>query len=56
MKLNRHNSLFKTGRITESLQEHQAIMAALLAKDPLATSARMREHFANGLTAASTSP
>ena len=56
MKLNRHNSLFKTGRITESLQEHQAIMAALLAKDPLATSARMREHFANGLTAASSKP
>jgi DNA-binding GntR family transcriptional regulator len=34
MKLNRHNSLFKTGRITESLAEHQAIMAALNAKDP----------------------
>ena len=53
MKLNRHNSLFKTGRITESLKEHQAIMAALLAKDPVATAARMREHFANGLVAAS---
>jgi DNA-binding GntR family transcriptional regulator len=53
MKLNRHNSLFKTGRITESLAEHQAIMAALSAKDPVATAARMREHFANGLTAAS---
>jgi DNA-binding GntR family transcriptional regulator len=56
MKLNRHNSLFKTGRITESLAEHQAIMAALNAKDPVATAARMREHFANGLTAASASP
>ncbi len=55
MKLNRHNSLFKTGRITESLAEHQAIMAALNAKDPVATAARMREHFANGLMAASTS-
>ena len=53
MKLNRHNSLFKTGRITESLAEHQAIMAALNAKDPVATAARMREHFANGLMAAS---
>ena len=53
MKLNRHNSLFKTGRITESLKEHQAIMAALLAKDPVATAARMREHFSNGLVAAS---
>ena len=53
MKLNRHNSLFKTGRITESLKEHQAIMAALLAKDPVTTASRMREHFANGLVAAS---
>ncbi len=56
MKLNRHNSLFKTGRITESLAEHQAIMAALNAKDPVATAARMREHFANGLMAASATP
>ena len=53
MKINRHNSLFKTGRISESLKEHQAIMAALNAKDALATAARMREHFANGLMAAS---
>ena len=56
MKLNRHNSLFKTGRITESLAEHQAIMAAINAKDPGATAARMREHFANGLMAASATP
>ena len=56
MKLNRHNSLFKTGRITESLKEHQAIMAALNAKDPEATAVRMREHFANGLMASSASP
>ncbi len=56
MKLNRHNSLFKTGRITESLKEHQAIMAALNAKDPVATAARMGEHFANGLMAASSTP
>jgi glyoxylase-like metal-dependent hydrolase (beta-lactamase superfamily II) len=53
MKLNRHNSLFKSGRLEESLKEHQAIMAALLAKDPVATAARMREHFENGLSAAS---
>ena len=55
MKLNRHNSLFKTGRITESLAEHQGIMAALNAKDPVATAARMQAHFANGLMAASAS-
>jgi hypothetical protein len=56
MKLNRHNSLFKTGRIKESLSEHQAIMAALNAKDAVTTAARMREHFANGLAAASSTP
>jgi DNA-binding GntR family transcriptional regulator len=38
------------------LAEHQAIMAAINAKDPGATAARMREHFANGLMAASTTP
>jgi DNA-binding GntR family transcriptional regulator len=52
MKLNRHNSLLKTGRIEESLHEHQAIMDALLARDAARTQERMREHFANGLEAA----
>ena len=52
MKLNRHNSLLKTGRIAESLAEHQAIMAGLLARDAASTQERMREHFANGLEAA----
>ncbi len=52
MKLNRHNSLLKTGRIEESLAEHQAIMDALLARDAARTQERMREHFANGLEAA----
>ena len=52
MKLNRHNSLFKTGRIAESLQEHRAVMAAIKARDPEAAMARMREHFRNGLEAA----
>ena len=52
MKLNRHNSLLKTGRIEESLQEHRAIMAALTTRDAAATVERMREHFANGLEAA----
>ena len=52
MKLNRHNSLLKTGRIQESLQEHRAIMDALSARDAAATAQRMREHFANGLEAA----
>jgi DNA-binding GntR family transcriptional regulator len=52
MKLNRHNSLLKTGRIAESLQEHRAIMAALVERDDALTRQRMQEHFANGLEAA----
>ena len=52
MKLNRHNSLLKTGRMNESLHEHRAIMAALTARDATATVERMREHFTNGLEAA----
>ncbi len=52
MKLNRHNSLLKAGRIEESLIEHRAIMAALAARDATATVQQMREHFKNGLEAA----
>ena len=52
MKLNRHNSLLKTGRIAESLTEHQSLMQALLARDSALAAQRMREHFANGLEAA----
>jgi DNA-binding GntR family transcriptional regulator len=53
MKLNRHNSLLKSGRIEESLNEHQALMDALLTRDAPASMARMQAHFANGLEAAS---
>jgi DNA-binding GntR family transcriptional regulator len=52
MKLNRHNSLLKTGRITESLAEHRAVMDALMARDAALTQARMQAHFQNGLQAA----
>jgi DNA-binding GntR family transcriptional regulator len=52
MKLNRHNSLFKTGRIDESLAEHRAIMTALLARNAALPQQRMHEHFQNGLEAA----
>jgi DNA-binding GntR family transcriptional regulator len=52
MKLNRHNSLLKTGRIAESLAEHRAIMEALIARNGPLTQQRMQEHFANGLEAA----
>lgn len=52
MKLNRHNSLLKSGRVAESLREHQALMDALLARNEALSVQRMREHFANGLEAA----
>jgi DNA-binding GntR family transcriptional regulator len=52
MKLNRHNSLFKAGRVQESLLEHRAVMAALKARNPTLAAQRMREHFDNGLEAA----
>ncbi len=52
MKLNRHNSLFKTGRVKESLAEHRALVQALVERNPEAATARMKEHFTNGLEAA----
>lgn len=52
MKLNRHNSLLKQGRLVESLAEHRSIMDALHAHDAEAARARMRLHFENGLEAA----
>ncbi|MEO6016614.1 MAG: FCD domain-containing protein, partial [Polaromonas sp.] len=52
MKLNRHNSLLKSGRIDESLAEHRAIMQALSLGDAAAAVQRMKDHFSNGLEAA----
>ena len=52
MKLNRHHSLFKSGRIEESLAEHAQLMQALQARDAQAAVQRMQAHFANGLEAA----
>ena len=52
MKLKRHNSLLKSGRIQESLAEHQAIMNALLSRDATASAQAMQTHFNNGLQAA----
>ena len=52
MKLNRHNSLLKAGRIEESLGEHSAIMAAISKRDTDLATRAMRTHFANGLQAA----
>jgi DNA-binding GntR family transcriptional regulator len=55
MKLNRHHSLFKQGRIAESLAEHRAVMQAVESRDPEQAARLMREHFANGLAAATPS-
>jgi DNA-binding GntR family transcriptional regulator len=52
MKLNRHNSLLKAGRIQESLAEHRAVMEAITRRDAAAAMERMQEHFSNGLEAA----
>jgi DNA-binding GntR family transcriptional regulator len=52
MKLNRHQSLLKSGRISESLQEHRLLLQALQSRDPAVSAQRMREHFLNGLEAA----
>ncbi len=52
MKLNRHHSLFKQGRIEESLAEHRALMAALTARDGGLAQRLVQEHFVNGLAAA----
>ncbi|WP_407713055.1 GntR family transcriptional regulator [Comamonas testosteroni] len=52
MKLNRHKSLFKQGRIEDSLAEHEAIMQALLQRDPKIAMNAVQQHFANGLDAA----
>ncbi len=52
MKLNRHNSLLKSGRIEESMAEHRAVMDAILKRNADAAIERMQEHFASGLEAA----
>jgi DNA-binding GntR family transcriptional regulator len=56
MKLNRHHSLLKTGRIRESLEEHRHLMQALIARDARAATQAMQVHFRNGLAAAAWQP
>ena len=51
MKLNRHHSLFKQGRLQESLQEHREMLAALLERDADRAARLVRCHFDNGLKA-----
>ena len=52
MKLNRHHSLLKSGRIEESLAEHRAIMQALTGRNRLQAMRCMDAHFQSGLEAA----
>jgi DNA-binding GntR family transcriptional regulator len=52
MKLNRHQSLWKQGRLSDSLAEHRALMTAITAGEGAKAAKLMREHFANGLEAA----
>jgi len=44
MKLNRHNSLLREGRVEESLAEHRAILDALAARDEEAAARAMHRH------------
>ena len=53
MKLNRHHSLLKAGRLAESLKEHRALMAAITAGQGEDAARLMKAHFDNGLEAAS---
>lgn len=52
MKLNRHQSLFKQGRIEDSLMEHRAIMTCLMERRAEAARHAMQTHFQHGLSAA----
>ena len=53
MKLNRHHSLFRKGRLSQSLAEHRLIMAALRDGKAQAAIQAMRTHFENSLQATS---
>ena len=55
MKLNRHHSLFKQGRLDASLKEHRRIMAALKSRNATRVRLLMQQHFARGKEAASLS-
>lgn len=56
IKLNRHHSLFKSGRLRDSLQEHEQLVQALSCRNGAEAERQMRLHFQNGLAAAQTGP
>lgn len=55
MKLNRHHSLFKQGRLEASLAEHRQIMAALMARNAANVQKLMQQHIDHGREAATLS-
>ncbi len=52
LKLQRKDSLSRTGRMQSSLAEHREILKALLKRDPRTAEQAMRTHLARGLEAA----
>jgi DNA-binding GntR family transcriptional regulator len=52
MKLYRHHSLFKQGRLEASLKEHRKIMAALKSRNAALARQLMQQHLAHGKDAA----
>ncbi len=52
LKLQRKDSLSRSGRLQQSLSEHREILKALLKRDPIAAEEAMRTHLAHGLEAA----
>ncbi len=51
LKLQRRDSLSRSGRLLSSLIEHREILQAILKKDPAAAESAMRNHLARGLEA-----
>jgi DNA-binding GntR family transcriptional regulator len=51
LKLQRRDSLTRSGRLLSSLVEHREILQAILKRDPLAADLAMRKHLTRGLEA-----
>ena len=51
LKLQRRDSLSRSGRLLSSLIEHREILQAILKRDPLAAELAMRKHLSRGLEA-----
>jgi len=51
LKLQRRDSLSRSGRLLSSLVEHREILQAILKRDPVAAESSMRKHLARGLEA-----